>query len=105
MDGIMKFTKDEIHNAILVHHKKVFGNSFKKRETRYEIAGFVRDALDYFDKEKEENKQIKELETLLTDWMEYRERVGKGYSEATEWEVDFYDRVEEVLNKNKTEQK
>jgi len=54
----MKFTKDEIHNAILVHHKKVFGNSFKQRETRYEIAGFVRDALDHFDKEKEENKRI-----------------------------------------------
>lgn len=87
--------------------KKWFANILHYEDLSLGGARTLSDIEKEYDRLKLQSQQqsvrISELETLLTDWLEYSDRVGEGYSEATKWDVDFYDRVEEVLNKNKTD--
>ena len=62
----MKFTKDEIHNAILDHFQKAFEEDQIDNVCKYTMAGFVRDALDHFEKGKGEATKLQKNDQLFS---------------------------------------
>ena len=80
----MKFTKEQIHDAIVTRHKEVFGYIGKDDEGEevhrdgYFIAGFVKDALDNF-KQSSEPVSLKRIVTGMTDEeaLDFVQEIGK----------------------------